>query len=835
MVNQISSIPSTIKNLKDLRWLNLGFNPLKRICDEVFSLTNLELLSFTNTQITRIPPAIGSLQELILLDISANELTSLPSSICGLSELSAFYLNNNRLRNIPPDIGKLRDLSYLYLHENDLQDLPDSLSELPNLSVLTLHKNNALDIPLEILGPEFRKTGDSNPPANPQDILHFYISRRGGTQRPLNEVKVLVVGEGGVGKTSLIKQLRGEIYNPDENKTHGIERHKVTMECGQIGPVQLNIWDFGGQDIMHATHEFFMTHRSVYLLVLDSRQNERQTRIDYWLRLIGSYGANSPVIVVCNKSDQQVMQLNWTALQREYPQVKAFSKEVCCYHSEEKNLRKGLDELKNHISSAIENFVPEVNRLIPTTWINVKNELENDGRDYLTLEEFHSLAESKGIDDNRDRQVLLSLLHQLGSVFHFSEHSIFDRDRTNNSAPSHIEELNVLDPGWVTTAIYKILNDPVLIRGGGILDRGSLRRSLNELPKGSVRYPKNKDDFIIAMMRRFEICFAFDGSHETWLLPDLLHEDEIDTGDWTKGIAFRYQYRVLPASVIGRLMVRLHTLINRKFVWRTGALFAQGACETLVRSDPETAYIDILVRGGTPQERRAMLALIRGTLAAIHQSFSDKLGEKEQIPVHGHPGVFLNYQKLLLLEAEGEDFEREIVDGKLVKISVAETLNGVTERTARDDDRANLLENPWPNMVVHGNVYQTTGKSMTNNYSNINISGNVSNSQIGQTLTNCKNIVSQQAEGDKKELLESITKETEAIIAALPPEKQGEAPQITNSLEQLVKQATSENPNKAWYEISATGLLEAATWIKDYSGKIIPAVKDLGNLLGMNN
>ncbi len=88
----------------------------------------------------------------------------------------------------------------------------------------------------------------------------------------------------------------------------------------------------------------------------------------------------------------------------------------------------------------------------------------------------------RGLTDQRDHEVLLTLMHQFGSVFHFSEHAIFDGERSKNSAPAYVEELNVLDPGWVTGAIYKPPNDADLIRAGGIMDRGSMRRSLAELP-----------------------------------------------------------------------------------------------------------------------------------------------------------------------------------------------------------------------------------------------------------------------------------------------------------------------------------------------------------------
>jgi small GTP-binding protein len=832
--NLLSSLPASTRELSNLEWLNLGFNKLKLFPAEVLALYNLRLLGLANNSISSLPGEVSSLGNLILIDLSLNGLANVPRAVCSIKGLIALYLHGNRLQTLPATLSGLKNLTVLTLHNNILQDLPDSLAYLP-LVEMTLHGNEALQLPPEILGPEWTKSAKDNPAAPPQDILQFYFSRRTGTQRSLNEVKVLVVGEGEVGKTSLIRQLRGQNYDPKESKTHGIERHKLAMECGALGEVQLNIWDFGGQDIMHATHQFFMTHRSVYLLVLDSRQNERQTRIDYWLRLIASYGGNSPVIVVCNKGDQQLMQLNWTALHRDYPQIKAFAKEVSCYHDANQDLRKGLDELKREIAHSIEHHVPEVNRQLPSTWFSVKYELEADGRDYLSLEEFHKLAESKGISDDRDRRVLLTLLHQLGSVLHFSEHSIFDRDRTNNSAPAHVEELNVLDPGWVTVAIYKLLNDHELIRAGGIMDRGSMRRSLEGLPGGLTRFPKNKDDFIIAMMRRFEIAFAFDGDKETWLLPDLLHEDELETGEWSGALAFRYTYRVLPASVIGRLMVRLHVFIDRNRMWRTGALFKQGKCEALVRSDPESAQMEILIRGGLPQERRSLLGLIRGTLTAIHQSFSNQLGEKEQVPIPGHPSIFINYEKLLLLEAHGEDFDTEVVDGELLKIPVSEVLNGVAELAQRRADLVNMKHKNWSDVIVSGNLFANIAREMNTNNSTINIKGNVSNSQIGQALSNCANSIEKQPESPKKVLLTQIAQEVNKILDGLPAEKKEEAGQVADNLEQLVKQATSDRPNKAWYHVSTTGLLEAATWVKDYSGNIADTIGKLGNAIGISS
>ncbi len=829
--NRLTSLPPEIGHLTALNKLDLGSNQLSALPPEIDRLTALTELRLPLNQFSELPPEICQLTALTLLNLSANQLRALPREIGQLTVLTWLHLSRNQLSALPPEIQELTNLKILTLGYNSLDELPEGLKKLTQLQELTLHGNNALGLPLEVLGPTFDNSNPKNSPTQPADILAYYLAQKKGPKRPLNEVKVLVVGESEVGKTSLIRQLRGESHNPKEDKTHGIERHRIMMQCGGLGPVRLNVWDFGGQDIMHATHQFFLTHRSVYVLVLDSRQNERQTRIDYWLRLISSYGGDSPVIVVCNKADQQVMQLNWTALQRDYPQITAFAKEVCCYHYEGTDRRKGLEQLRRLIATAVEYHVAEVDKPILTQWLNLKDKLENDGihgRAYLTLEEYHQLAQQRGISKQQDREILLSLMHQLGSVLHFSEHAIFEQERARQAAPAHVEELNVLDPGWVTGAIYKLLNDADLIRAGGQMDRGSMQASLATLP--GDRYPSTKKDFIIAMMRRFEICFAFDGEQDRWFLPDLLHKDEVDTGDWTGAVAFRYQYRVLPTSIIGRLMVRLHSYIARHCLWRTGAKFKNGTCEALVRSDPEAARVDIYVRGGSKQERLHFLTLIRGTLRDIHQSFSRNLGIEEWVPVPKHADVYVEYEQLLLLEERGTRADTVKVNGKLEDIEVTSVLNHVTDPTQRKAERKAQATRESGKTTVT-NIIHVEGdyiegiKPMSHDIIN---HGNITNSQVGQTLTNCTNMIQQQNEGPLKTLLAELEKDVQALISQLPEDQKEET---TGNLELLVKAATSEKPNRKWYSVSSEGLLEASKYVKDFTGNIAGTLSNLGKLL----
>ena len=113
----------------------------------------------------------------------------------------------------------------------------------------------------------------------------------------------------------------------------------------------------------------------------------------------------------------------------------------------------------------------------------------------------------------------------------------------------------------------------------------------------------------------------------------------------------------------------------------------------------------------------------------------------------------------------------------------------------------------------------------------IHIGGNVINSQVGQTLTNCTNTVQQQAPGERKDLLEELVKQVQQLIAALPADKMDEAPQVAENLEMLVKQATTPKPNRKWYSVSKDGLLEASQFVKDFGVSIAGTLGSLDKLL----
>jgi GTPase SAR1 family protein len=73
-----------------------------------------------------------------------------------------------------------------------------------------------------------------------------------------------------------MKRLLGQAFNPQESQTHGININTLEFPLSD-NTVKFHGWDFGGQEIMHATHQLFRSKRSLYILVLDSPKKRKLT------------------------------------------------------------------------------------------------------------------------------------------------------------------------------------------------------------------------------------------------------------------------------------------------------------------------------------------------------------------------------------------------------------------------------------------------------------------------------------------------------------------------------------------------------------------------------
>ncbi len=636
--NQLSVLPPEVCGLTNLTTLWLNNNQLSVLPPKVCGLTNLTKLWLNNNQLSVLPPEVCGLTNLTELYLSYNQLTSLPPEVCGLTNLSSLDLDNNQLSVLPPEVCGLSNLTRLYLSDNQLSVLPPEVGQLANLTSLDLRSNQLIVLPPEVV--QLTKleylflVGNKLPippeilnySHNPSKILNYYFEhiKTEAPKRALNEAKVLFVGQGDVGKTSLIKMLLTGKYDKNENKTEGIDIHKWDVKI-KGDKVRLNLWDFGGQEIMHSTHKFFLTKRSVYVLVLDSRRDDRANRLSYWLRLIESFASDSPVIVVCNQCDEDQLNLDWRNLHAKFPNIRHFVKRASCETPE------GIDDLKEAIREQAAKLDHLKDVLLESEFA-VKDELENMEEPFVSYDDYLEMCKRHGLTNEQSQNTLLEFLHDLGIVLHYSD------------AP-HLEFTNVLKPEWVTEGVYKILNANEFKNTNGVVETDKLSLVLDH-----KAYPKDKRMFVLEMMVKFELCHEFEGSrHSKFLVPDLLHTEALDTGDWSDALAFQYHYEVLPQSIMTRFIVRMFPYMSDSVCWLKGVMLESedGRNQALIKSDLDDAKIFIKVRGqeGT---RRDLLQIIRAEFRLIHETFS-KLRPKEMVPIPDTEAVY-PYKSLLKLK-----------------------------------------------------------------------------------------------------------------------------------------------------------------------------------------
>jgi internalin A len=630
---------------------------------EVSAHIKLEaVLDMSGFGLTELSENIGQLTELNELNLNGNQLTALPESIGQLTQLQRLYLDNNQLTALPESIGQLTELKELNLNGNQLTVLPESLRKLKSLEGLYLHGNDALGLPAEVLGTTRQDVWSRKAtPTNPAAILEYYFRVRGG-KRPLNEAKLILVGRGAVGKTSIVNQLVYGLFK-EEKKTEGIKITDWRIHLHTNEDVRLNVWDFGGQEIMHATHQFFLTQRSLYLLVLNGREGGEDADAEYWLKLIDSFGGESPVIVVLNKIKEHPFDLNRRALQQKYPAIRDFIKTDCEDGTGLKQLRQAIERETDRLEHLRDAF--------PASWFTIKDKLAGMKKNFLGFDEYRKACAKLGEKDGSAQKSLAGYLHNLGIALNYQD-------------DSRLQDTHVLNPHWVTNGIYKILNADKLEKQKGEIRLDDLSKILD-----GRKYPARMHRFILDLMKKFELCFSFPDNDCHYLIPELLDKQEPEAAAEFRPkecLNFQYHYTVLPEGTLPRFIVRTHTLSEGLPRWRTGVILKFGDSRALVKADVQDKKVFISVSGPASGRRRELLAVIRSDFERIHRDIRN-LQLQEMIPVPDYPDVVVPYDELLVMERSGMRKFPKVADGKVIELDVQELLNGVDLEGTRRSER----------------------------------------------------------------------------------------------------------------------------------------------------
>jgi len=584
----LTKVPDKIPD--SLVSLNLRNNNICNISG-LQNLINLTKLSLWSNKISDIS-VLQNLKELTILWAGFNQISDV-SPLRDSKQLVELSLHNNRISDIR-DLQYLVNLKKLSLIDNPLKSLPNWICDFPKMDIrwendyfgdeyITLFNN-----PLETPPPEIIQHG--------KEAVRNYFEELEKGKVNLYETKLLLVGYGAVGKTSLMKRLVLDEYNENEPSTEGIEIKRWNLKTEEDKELKINIWDFGGQEIYHSTHQFFLSKRSIYLLVWDARIDKMMPDLasfDYWLRIVSLLSQNSPILVVQNKIDERESIVAEKYMQDYFPNIVGFYKVSA-------KQKTGIEELKRIISKEISKL-PHIGEQLPKVWIDIRDNLKQTQQNFIKLDDYISICKTFGIDIEQ-ALYLSNYFHDLGVFLHFQDNDI-------------LRNIIFLNPAWATKAVYKIIDTKEVVLNQGKFNYSQLRNIWKD-------YPDNKFAFLIELMKKFELCFLLPNQND-YIVPGLLppnSPDSIDNWDSKDNLQFEYRYKFMPAGIITRLIVRMHDYIENKLFWRQGVVIEREQTTALITSNTFERYISIKIKG---KNRQDLFGIIRYEIENIHKTLKE--------------------------------------------------------------------------------------------------------------------------------------------------------------------------------------------------------------------
>ncbi|WP_127504182.1 COR domain-containing protein [Actinoplanes solisilvae] len=470
----VTTAPARLAALTELRQLDLRDNRLTELPAELHRLDRLGSLWLSGNRFTSLPEPVRGLTGLTSLALRNNRLTTLPGWICDLTGLTSLALGGNELAGLPPDLGRLSALTELDLANNRLTDLPDDLGALG----LTL-----LDLAGNPLTAELQAAYRNGP-----DELLGYLRLRREDSRFVREAKLILVGEGDVGKSCLLGALRGEPWQ-SRPTTHGIEI-KTLEVAGDAPAIQLNGWDFSGQPQYRATHQLFFSAPAIYLVVWKPRVGAERSYVKYWIDLIvHRVGPSARILVVATHGGP-----GEPGAFLDEAQIRALYGEVIVdFHHVDSKTGDRIDELRRAIASAAASL-PGVGRWHPKEWLEFRNEIKQLREPYLLYSDYEQRAKLAGLEDSA--AMLARIADRLG-------HWVTFADDENEDGPA---KLVILQPDWLSTAVSLILDDRETYEAHGLLPHRRLNRIWGD--RGSKHfYERRFYPAFLALMERFELSY----------------------------------------------------------------------------------------------------------------------------------------------------------------------------------------------------------------------------------------------------------------------------------------------------------------------------------------
>jgi internalin A len=649
---QVSDL-SPLKDLQQLQELNIkdtqvsDLSPLK-------DLQQLQELSISGIQVSDLSP-LKDLQQLQELDVSFTLVSDL-SPLKDLQKLQKLWINEIQVSDLSPlkDLQQLQELWICDIQVSDLSPLKD-LQQLQELFVRDTQVSDLSPLRKAIQNnPDFILAAEGCPLTNPPKeivkqgnaaILRYWEEQDRVGLKKVNEARLLLVGEGNSGKTTLKDKLKDpHAAMPEHDATTrgiNIERLHCTNRAGEDFTVQ--VWDFGGQNIQKYAHQFFMSDSVVYVVLSNTR--EQNQNFQYWLNIIELLGKDSPFFIVQNEKDGHAEALkDISQIQERFPTTFQSVEHV--------NLKnaatdKRFDALRLKLFEAATQL-PHTQKEYLVSFVNVRQQLArlSETEQTIPFKQFKQLCKAEGIEDPELMNDYARTFTLLGIALHFED-------------DLHLSAQVFLRPKWIIDALFAVLYADIVAQQQGKFTAADAKK---------IWQAEMYDDMhgvLLQLMVKFHLCYDIPNTSD-YIVPQRLptrskEEAFVPPPDATHLL---YRYKFLPSGLLTQLTCRLHQRIEGAKVWNDAVQFStkNGEGHVFVRENSADNHLELF---GFGRAKTDLINTVVDTIDAIHQNSKfGNLKVEKLVPCPGavctharsknEDAKFFNYDDLIEQMKEGD-------------------------------------------------------------------------------------------------------------------------------------------------------------------------------------
>ncbi|NVM19548.1 MAG: GTP-binding protein [Candidatus Lokiarchaeota archaeon] len=116
-------------------------------------------------------------------------------------------------------------------------------------------------------------------------------------------IKICLLGEANVGKTSLVYQFIEKKFRGNYKSTLGVNLLKKDMNIKEFGDVSVQIWDLGGQESFRSLRKLYLEGANGALIIYDCTMRGTYEKLEDWILDFKEARGDEPLLLIGNKTD----------------------------------------------------------------------------------------------------------------------------------------------------------------------------------------------------------------------------------------------------------------------------------------------------------------------------------------------------------------------------------------------------------------------------------------------------------------------------------------------------------------------------------------------------